>query len=159
VTAALITAILLGIAGLGYTALLGYTTTGSPDILRHATAGTFFTLIVLLAHSMTMFYLLGKGKAVREAAEEGQLSGDFYATVARARRPVFGIATLAMLVTMAAAILGAAVDTDVLPAGIHGLTGLTALLANGLALKTELAAMLSSSRVVNEVNALLGGPR
>ena len=63
---------------------------------------------------MAMFYLIGKGKAVREAVAEGDLSPELYAKVARARKPVFGIATVAMLLTMTTAIIGGGVDTGVL---------------------------------------------
>ena len=99
-SAALITAIFVGIAGLGYSAILGFTSATSADIFFHTSVGIFSTLLTLLAHSMTMFYLIGKGKAVREAVTEGQLSPELYATVARVRRPVFSIATIAMALTM-----------------------------------------------------------
>lgn len=157
-TAALITAMVLSLAGLAYSAFLGFTAVESVEIFRHTTFGTFFTLITLLAHCMTMFYLIGKGKAVREAVTEGQLDPELYLSVARARKPVFGIATIAMLVTMLTAILGGGVDTGVLPAGIHSLVGVTAIALNGLALRTAIDAMLSISRIVDEVNALLVAP-
>ena len=110
-SAALITAILIGLGGLVYSAFLGYVAATSADVLTHTTLGIFFTLITLLAHSMAMFYLIGKGKAVREAVTEGNLSPDLYAAVARARKPVFSIATIAMLVTMTTAIIGGGVDS------------------------------------------------
>ena len=156
-SAALITAILIGFGGLVYSAFLGYVAATSADVLRHTSLGIFFTLITLLAHSMTMFYLIGKGKAVREAVTEGNLSPDLYAAVARARKPVFSIATIAMLVTMTTAIVGGGVDTGALPAGVHALIALSAIVANGMALRTELAAMTASSRIVAEVDSLLAG--
>ena len=57
-------------------------------------------MITLLAHSMMMFYFLGKGKAVREAAAEGGLSREYERRIAVARKPVFSIATLAMVATI-----------------------------------------------------------
>src|SRR5262245_43394083 len=109
---ALLTAVGLGIVGLVVTALFGLT---GVDVSRHITFGFFSTMIALLAHSMMMFYLIGKGKAVKDAMVEGQLTGDQYRRVAAARKPVFSIGTIAMAVTMIAAILGASVDTGVLP--------------------------------------------
>ncbi len=138
-----------------YAAVVGYTAAGSADVFQHTSFGIFSTFLLLLSHSMTMFYLIGKGKAVREAVAEGNLSAELYARVARARKPVFSIATIAMLITMLAAILGGGVDTGVLPAGIHALIALSAVVANGMALRTEVSAMMSSTRVVEEVNALL----
>src|SRR5258707_3950133 len=40
------------------------------DISRHISFGVFSTLVMLLAHSMMMFYLIGKGKAVKDAMAE-----------------------------------------------------------------------------------------
>ena len=101
---ALVTAVAIGTLGLGATTVLGLLGT---DLSRHITIGIFSTMITLLAHSMMMFYLIGKGKAVKDAMAEGQLTGDYYRRIALARKPVFSIATLAMVVTMVAAILGA----------------------------------------------------
>ena len=128
--AALTTAILIGLGGLGYASVLGFGAAGSADLLRHTTVAIFATLITLLAHSMTMFYLLGKGRAIREAAAEGGLPPTFYAAVARARGPVFGLGMPAMGLTMAAA-------------------------ANLALLRAELTAMRVASDTVRDVDALL----
>lgn len=156
-SAALITATFVGIAGLAYSAILGFTATSSADVFFHTSLGIFSTLLTLLAHSMTMFYLIGKGKAVREAAEEGQLSSDFYAAVARIRRPVFSMATVAMAVTMITAILGGGVDTGSIPPIVHSTLAVLAIASNVAALRIEIVAMLASARVVAEVDHLLEG--
>lgn len=154
-SAALITAAFVGIAALGYTTVLGFTALGPADVLRHTSLGIFATLVTLLAHSMTMFYLIGKGRAVREAVQEGQLPVELYRAVARVRRPVFSIATVAMGLTMATAIMGGGVDTDTVPAVVHSVLALAAVAANLAALRTEIIAMLSSARIVAEVDQLL----
>lgn len=156
-SAALITAVFVGIAGLAYSAILGFTATVSADVFLHTSLGIFSTLLTLLAHSMTMFYLIGKGKAVREAAAEGHLSPEFYAAVARVRRPVFSIATVAMAVTMVAAILGGGVDTGSIPTIVHSTLAVLAIVTNVAALRTEIVAMVSSAKVVAEVDQLLEG--
>ena len=61
---------------------------------------------------MMMFYFLGKGKAVREAAREGGLSKVEH-RIAVIRKPVFSIATLAMVLTIITALVGVSVDTEV----------------------------------------------
>ena len=114
-------------------------------------------MVTLLAHSMMMFYLIGKGKAVRDAMAENGLAGDHYRRIAAARKPVFSIGTLAMAVTMAAAILGASVDTGVLPPTVHAMIAYGAIACNLAAVKTEISAITESARVVDEVNRLLGG--
>src|SRR5712672_1204914 len=107
VAAALLTAVGIALLGLLSTVVLGLQGT---DVWRHVSFGIFSTMVTLLAHSMMMFYLIGKGKAVKDAMAEGGLSGDQYRRIARVRKPVFSVGTLAMSVTMVAAILGASVD-------------------------------------------------
>jgi hypothetical protein len=126
------------------------------DVSRHVTYGFFSTMLILLAHSMMMFYLIGKGKAVKDAMTDHSLSGDQYRRIAAARKPVFSIGTLAMGVTMVAAILGASVDTGVLPPIVHAMIAYGAIACNAAALKFEVAALTESSRIVDEVNRLIG---
>jgi hypothetical protein len=150
---ALLTAVFIGLTGLVAAAVLGLS--GS-DLGRHVSYGIFSTMITLLAHSMMMFYLIGKGKAVKDAMTEHQVTGDYDRRIAAARKPVFSIATLAMAVTMTAAILGASVDTGVLPPIVHAMIAYGAIVCNLAAVKTEISALMVSSRIVDEVNGLIG---
>ena len=149
---ALLTAVFIGLAGLVTTTVLGLRGT---DISRHVSYGIFSTLVTLLAHSMMMFYLIGKGKAVKEAMAEHSVTGDYYRRIAVARKPVFLVATVAMAATMVAAIMGASVDTGVLPPAVHAAIAYGAILGNLAAIKTEITALLESSRIVAEVNRRL----
>jgi hypothetical protein len=150
--AALLSAIAVGLAGVIFAAVLGLRGT---DITRHITFGFFSTMVLILAHSMMMFYLIGKGKAVKDAMAENQLTGDYFRRIAAARKPVFSIGTLAMAVTMAAAILGASVDTGVLPSIVHAMIAYAAIACNAAAIKIEVDALTTSARVVDEVNRLI----
>jgi hypothetical protein len=153
VAQALLTAVLLGLGGILATVVVGLR---GGDIARHISFGIFSTLITLLAHSMMMFYLIGKGKAVKDAMVEHALTGDYYRRIAAARKPVFSIATIAMTVTMITAILGASVDVNMLPPIVHGTIGYGAVACNLAALKIEIDALSASRRIVDEVNRLLG---
>lgn len=150
---ALLTAVFLGIGGLVTTVVFGLR---GADIGRHISFGIFSTLVTLLAHSMMMFYLIGKGKAVKDAMAEHSLAGDYYRRIAAARKPVFSMATFAMAATMVTAILGASVDTGVLPPIVHGTLAYGAVVCNLAALKIEIDALTASSRVVDEVNKQIG---
>ncbi len=150
---ALVTSVGIGVVGLVTTTVLGLQAT---DVSRHIAFGIFSSLITLLAHSMMMFYFIGKGRAVKDAMTEGGLTGDFYRRIAAVRKPVFSIGTLAMVVTMIAAILGGGVDTGVLPPMVHATIAYLAVACNLAALKIEVDALGSSSRIVDEVNRLLG---
>ena len=149
---ALLSAVGIGLVGLVATIIVGLRGT---EVSRHVSFGVFSTLVLLLAHSMMMFYLIGKGKAVKDAMAEHRVTGDYYRRIAAARKPVFSIATFAMAATMVTAILGASVDTGVMPAIVHGMIAYGAVACNLAALKIEVDALLASARVVDEVNRLL----
>jgi hypothetical protein len=153
VAQALLTAVFVGLTGLVTTAVFGLRGT---DVTRHISCGIFSTMITLLAHSMMMFYLIGKGKAVKDAMAEHSVAGDFYRRIALARKPVFSIATLAMAVTMVTAIIGASVDTGVLPPMVHAMIAYGAIACNVAAAKIEIDALTASSRIVDEVNRQIG---
>ncbi len=150
---ALLTAVGLGLIGLVITTVLGLRGT---DISRHISYGIFSTMVTLLAHSMMMFYLIGKGKAVKDAMAEHGITGDYFRRIAAARKPVFSVGTLAMAVTMTAAIVGASVDTGVLRPMVHATIAYGAIACNLAAIKVEIAALAQSGRIVGEVNGLLG---
>jgi hypothetical protein len=152
VAQALLTAVFIGLIGLVTATVLGLR--GS-DISRHVSYGIFSTLVTLLAHSMMMFYLIGKGKAVKDAMAEHSVTGDYYRRIAAARKPVFSIGTLAMGATMVTGILGASVDTGVMPAVVHGMIAYAAIACNLAAVKIEVDALIASARIVDEVNQLL----
>jgi len=154
--AALVTALVLSVVGLVASLVIGYRIGSAADLFQHATLATFVTLLVLLTHSMVMFYLIGKGKAIREAAAEGGLAETYGQEVARLRKPVFSLGTVAMALTMATAIIGGGVDTQVVPSQVHGLLALSAVAANLATLRIELTALMASSRITDEVNRLLG---
>jgi hypothetical protein len=154
-SAALLTAVGLGLIGLVTTAVFGLLVGRSADIWSHISLGFFSTMVMLLAHSMMMFYLIGKGKAVKDAMAEGHLTGDHYRRLAASRKPVFSIGTLAMAVTMAAAIIGASVDTGVVPPIVHAMIAYGAIACNLAALRVEIAALTQSARIVEEVDRLL----
>ena len=153
--AARLTAVGLGLIGMVATAVFGLRASGDADIWRHISLGFFSTMVMLLAHSMTMFYLIGKGKAVKEAMAEGHLTGDHYRRIAAARKPVFSIGTLAMVVTMIASIIGASVDTLVVPPIVHAMIAYLAIACNIAALRVEIVALAESARIVEEVDRLL----
>jgi hypothetical protein len=154
--AALLTAAFLSIGGLVASLVLGLVATDSAALLRHTTAGIFATMLTLLTHSMMMFYFIGKGKAIREAVAEGNLSRDFVVEISQARKPVFSIATLAMLLTIAAAIVGGGVDVGSMPAPLHLVLAWSAIAANAAAMRVEMRAIATGSRIVAAIDRLLG---
>jgi hypothetical protein len=126
---ALVTLTALSILGISAAFVVGMRADPASTSL-HVLFGVFSTMLNLLAHSLMMFYLIGKGKAVREAVAESALDSSYVQRISRLRAPVFSRAPLAMALTMAAAIA-----------------------AQLYAFFTELVALTGSARVVDEVNA------
>jgi len=153
--AALLTLTGLSILGLAASFEMALAGSTSVDVSGHVLIGVFATMLNLLAHSMMMFYLIGKGKAVREAVTEGGLDGDYVRQVSALRAPVFGRATIAMALTMTAAIIGASVDVRVLPPWPHAIIAGLAIASNLAALVSEVVALAGSARVVDDVNKRL----
>ena len=158
-SAALITASVLSLVGLVLSFALGYMSGTSEELLRHATLAIFFTMITLLAHSMTIFYLIGKVRAIRDAVTEAELTTDAVARVSALRGPVFKVASVAMALTMVTAIVGGGVDTGVIPGGFHAMLAVLAIGANLVALRAIVDALNQSSRIVEEVNGKLMDPQ
>ena len=150
---ALLTSVIIGLGGLITTAVVGLAGT---DVSRHISFGIFSTMVTLLAHSMMMFYLIGKGKAVKDAMIEHSVAGDYDRRISAARKPVFSMGAFAMAATMITAISGASVDTGVLPPMVHSMMAYGAIVCNVYALKIEISALAESSRIVDEVDRLLG---
>jgi hypothetical protein len=153
--AALLTAAFLSVAGLIVSHVLGLIANDTAGLLRHTTAAIFATMLTLLTHSMMMFYFIGKGKAIREAVTESNLSREFVVEISQARKPVFSIATFAMLLTIAAGLVGGGVDVGSMPAGLHQVLAWSAVAANVAAVRVEMRAMATGSRIVAEIDRLL----
>ncbi|MBM3777902.1 MAG: hypothetical protein FJW23_06625 [Acidimicrobiia bacterium] len=152
---ALVTLTTLSVFGLAGSLALAWTATSSSVIDLHVRVAVFSTILNLLAHSLMMFYLLGKGRAVKEAVAEHHVPGTHAQQVARLRGPVFSRATWAMALTMTAAIVGASVDVGVMRAWPHATLAAAAVALNLCALQTEIAALRGTGRVVDEVNAVI----
>jgi hypothetical protein len=152
--AALVTLTALSIIGLAAAFVVAIGADRASTSL-HVLVGVFATMLNLFAHSMMMFYLIGKGKAVREAAAEGGLGSQYVQRISRLRAPVFSRATLAMALTMTSAILGASVDVRVMPAWPHAALAGAGIAAQLYAFFTEVSALTGSARVVDEVNERL----
>jgi hypothetical protein len=154
--AALATGTIVALLGLVTVMFLGHAASDAASLERHVALGVFVTLLALLAHSMTLFYLIGKGRAVREALGEAGLSTPESARrFAALRRPAFQRATLAMAATMATSILGGGVETGEVPSLVHAGVAYAALVAQVAAVRAELVALVGSARLVDEVNERL----
>jgi len=90
--------------------------------------------------------------ALADRVAHGDDGAHHLLALAAARKPVFSIGTFALAVTMVTAIIGASVDTGVLPPMVHATIAYGAIVLNLAAAKIEIAALAAAGRIVDEVN-------
>jgi hypothetical protein len=130
---------------------MGYASTyGYLGLARHIPFGFISALIIVFAHSMTLFYFAGVGASMREAVgRHADLMGRLE-EAARLRRGLALPLGLAIVTLMAAVILGGGSHTRKLPAWVHHGAALAALLFN-------LAAAVRSIRSIGAHETLIEG--
>ena len=152
---ALLTGSLLGIISLVITFFLGFTMDGRVGLSQHFLFAMFATFIVVLAQSMSMFFFIGMGKQVKDLIASRPQARDFVQRTREFKSKVFPPATLAMLFTMAAWIVGGGVDTRVIPTWIHTFLALCAVVTNLFAFVREAKYMAQHNMLLDEVIGLL----
>jgi hypothetical protein len=135
---------LLSIAGLIATGIMGFV--AAPG---HHAQHIFFALatvvIGLFSQSMTMFFFIGTGKEIKDAADQDA------AVVQRTKAfkaKVFPAATYAMLVLMVTFIMGGGVDSGKTPRWLHQALSAATLLLFARAYWVQLQAMTENAALM-----------
>ena len=135
---------LLTIAGLIATGIFGFL--ASP---AHAAQHIFFALgtviLGLFSQSMTMFFFIGTGKEIKDAADQDA------AVVQRTKAfkaKVFPAATYAMLVLMVTFIMGGGVASGKTPRWLHLSLSIAAALMYARAYWVQLQAMMENASLM-----------
>ena len=110
--------------------------------------GFVTTVIVLFAHTITMFYFIGTGSAIKEEAKRIAALAPLYQKTRKFKARTSGLLTLAPLLLMAASIVGAGAAGGSVSRGVHLWLGMLAVLVNVWTLWT-------ASRVIEENIALM----
>lgn len=153
---ALLTSTLMGIVALVITLYLGFAMEGRVGLSQHFLFAMFGTFVVILAQCMSMFYFIGTGKQVKDLMGSHPQAGDFIARTRKFKSAVFPPATVAIIVTMAAWIVGGGVDTGALPTWIHTVLALLALGTNSYAFVREIQYMSQNNVLLDELAVLIG---
>ena len=146
----------MGIAGLTVTLYLGFTMDGRVGLQQHFLFALFATFVAILAQCMSMFYFIGTAKQVKDLMASHPEASDFILRTRQFKSRVFPPATVAILFTMAAWIVGGGVDTRVIPVWIHTTLAVLALATNGFAFLRELQYMAKNNILLDEVAVLIG---
>ena len=103
--------------GLAATAVLGYMLTApvGREMTRHVLLALFSCLLLLFSHCWIMFYLIGTGKAIKEAVNEHKLDPSLIEETKHYKNRSYPPLMLAMGLAMATFILGGGAATGTLP--------------------------------------------
>jgi hypothetical protein len=155
---ALLTSSLMGIVALVITMILGFGIDSRPEVSQHFLFALFTTFVAVLAQCMSIFYFIGTAKQVKDLMADHPRRGEFVDRTRHFKSRVFPPATWAIVFTMAAFIIGAGVDTRVVPTWIHTALAVLALAFNAFALLREVQFMSRNNILLDEVAVLAGHP-
>ncbi len=153
---ALLTSSLMGIVSLLITMIMGFAIDTRPEVSQHFLFALFTTFVAVLAQCMSIFYFIGTAKQAKDLMAEHPRQSEFILRTRQFKARVFPLATYAILFTMAVFIVGAGVDTQVIPVWIHSTLAILALLTNVYALFREVRCMSQNNILLDEVAVLVG---
>jgi len=123
----LLTLALMGTLALLWSIAGGYAVPHAPASMRaHFLVSLLSTLLLVMAHSFIMFFLIATGVEMKNMEKEKGWGDSFRRRTVAMKGRVFPAMTLALLLVVANFILGAATHTRVLPPVVHeGLSWIT----------------------------------
>jgi len=141
-------------------AVLGYLV-GSPMdphshlMTRHILIALASSMLLLFSHCWIMFYLIGTGKAIKDAVREHGLDPAFAEETKRFKNASYPWLMLAMGLVMATFILGGGVHRGSIPPWVHNVLFYVALPVQVYALWIEQRVLGDNERLMAEVDRRL----
>lgn len=154
---ALLTLIWTSIVFLLVTVTSGLHFWGVDDFLRkHIASALTATVLLLFAHTMTMFYFIGTGKKIKEftAQWDEETKGKIRRKIIEQKRKLFPHMTLICLLVVAMFILGGALSANLISKNVHGWFALAVLVYNVHVSLLETIHIFRNIELINEVNHL-----
>lgn len=149
-------------ATLGFiaSAVLGYTLAAptDADMPLHVLVGLASCLLLLFSHCWIMFYLIGTGKAIKEAVNENGLPPSLIEDTKRFKNASYPSLMLAMTLAIATFVLGGGVATGAMPSWIHHVLFYVTVLVQVRALWIENRVLVENERLMADINSRLAGP-
>ncbi len=142
----------LGTLGFAATGIVGYLLPGGGGLVRHLLLGLVAALLVLFSHCWILFYLIGTGRAIKDAVQEHGLEPQLAAATRRFKQRSNPWMLLAMLLAMATFIVGGGVQTGVVPSWVHHGLFWAALAVQIATLAREHGVLAANERVLREVD-------
>jgi hypothetical protein len=152
---------LLTLAGLALSAWSGWALShgaGGLPVARHIAVAVPTVLFSLFTQSMVLFFFIGTGKLLKEAAaKRPDTAGRDYILrrVREFKARTSALATFAPLSALAAGLLGAGAHTGASPAWLHLAVSVLAILLHVVALGREVVAMAETNKLMDEAATLV----
>jgi hypothetical protein len=143
-----------GTAAFVATAVMGYGIDSMETMGRHMLVGLVACFLLLFSHCWIMFFLIGTGKAVKDAVGRASLSNDFIERTKRFKMQSNPPMMLAMILAMTTFIVGGGVQTRVVPSWVHHGLFLLTLGIQLWTLLVEHRVIAANERLLHEVDGL-----
>lgn len=138
--------------------MLGHVGGGNATLWRHITIAVPTVLFSLFTQSMILFFFIGTGKMLKEAAaRRPDAAGRDYIVrkVREFKSRTSALAMFAPLSALGAGLLGGAVHTGRLPAWPHLAASVVALVLHVVAFFREVVAMAETNQLLDEAMTLV----
>jgi len=127
------------------------------QIRVHIAAAFFLVVCVLFVHSLVMFYLIGSGRAIREALSVRDWGRPWIRRMRSIRGRCMPAAFFSMLATMGTAWAGAAAHTAMILPATHRWIALSACGLNLVSFVVEFRQLRANSALIAELQRELEG--
>jgi len=142
--------------GIVATAFLGYSLAAEQSVATHLLTALISCLLLLFSHCWIMFYLIGTGKAIKEAVASAGLSPDLIEKTKEYKNRSYPSLMLAMGLAMVTFILGGGVVTRVIPVWVHHGLFLATIAVQVRTLLIEGKVLVENEKLMSEVDHLMG---
>jgi hypothetical protein len=148
----------LATIGLLATAVVGYALpepVATKDLSTHLLLGVLASLLLLFSHCWILFYLIGTGKALKQAVAEHGLEPEIVEQTRRFKTRSNPWLMLAILLAMATFVLGGGVATKAVASWVHHALFVATLAAQVWALWVEFEVLTANEKLMRSVDRRL----
>ena len=139
------------VVALLYTVGIGRGLLGPEHVVaRHWQSAIWTVLLVLLSHTVVLFYFLATGKQLRTLMETSgrSVSRQYLADLRGFKSKVFPWVMAAQFSTIATFVVGGGVLVGMIPRAVHVALGILALVSNGVGAGIEIAYIQRNTRLI-----------